>query len=76
MGQRQRVLVIERRVFNLHQDVAIHQVGFIEIDKFGGNSIVGLAGQQCLETHGSASRSVDGPMLGSHRYRNKNDVFP
>ncbi|KAG1082125.1 hypothetical protein G6F40_015247 [Rhizopus arrhizus] len=45
MGQRQRVLVIERRVFNLHQDVAIHQVGFIEIDKFGGNSIVGLAGQ-------------------------------
>lgn len=75
-GEGQRVLVVQRGILDLHQHVAIHQVGLVEIDQLRGNAGVGLAGQQCLETHGAVSRSVDEPMLGSHHYRNKNDDFP
>ena len=51
-GEGKRILVVERGVLDLYQDVAVHQVGFIEIDQFRGYAVVRLAGQQCLETHG------------------------
>ncbi len=48
-GQRQAVLVVQRRPFDAHGDVAVHQLGFVELGQRGGGALVRLVDPDRLE---------------------------
>src|SRR5581483_10088590 len=49
-GDGETIFVIERRPFDGDDDIAIHQLGFIELRERGGGALVRLVDPDCLET--------------------------
>ena len=62
-GDGEPVLVVQRRIFDADGDVAVHQVGFVEIGECGLGAALGLFDHDCLECrHARAPRSIRGPL--------------
>src|ERR1700759_1986477 len=52
-GQRQTVLVVQRRPLDPHRDVAFHQFGFVKLRERGARALVRLVDSDRLESsHG------------------------
>ena len=48
-GDREAVLVVERRPFDANGDVALHQLGFVELRERGGGALFRLVDPDRLE---------------------------
>jgi hypothetical protein len=48
-GQREAVLVVQRRPFDTDGDVAVHQFRVVELGQCGGGTLVRLVDPDCLE---------------------------